>query len=154
MVTRTESSNDIIFAHNAWHEYRAMAYRVLKNYNLNYHILPESSDLIPGNIISMSSYAGVAFSLDDFYLTSSGLAATETTLFVYDQELFRNLTAKGTVYEPVRVMVSNRLSKNGTEWTELFRQHNSGTYNNQWMVVDYNQLISNKDKNKEQEYVV
>ena len=89
----------------------------------------------------MSSYAGYAASLDDFYLTSSGLAATETTLFVYDQELFRNLTVKGSVYEPIRVMVSNRLAKNGSDWTNIFRKHNSGTYNNEWMVVDYNLLM-------------
>ena len=140
LIKYVKENNDIVFAHNAWHEYRAMAYRVLKNYKLNYHILPDSSDLIPGNVISMSSYAGYAASLDDFYLTSSGLAATETTLFVYDQELFRNLTVKGSVYEPIRVMVSNRLAKNGSDWTNIFRKHNSGTYNNEWMVVDYNLL--------------
>ncbi len=67
---------------------------------------------------------GVAMSLDDFYLVSSGLAATETTLFVYDQELFRNLTTEDSVYEPIRVMVSNRLAKNGSDWTNIFRQHN------------------------------
>ena len=67
---------------------------------------------------------GVAMSLDDFYLISSGLAATETTLFVYDQELFRNLTIEDSVYEPIRVMVSNRLAKNGSDWTNIFQQHN------------------------------
>ena len=144
LIKYVEENNDIVFAHNAWHEYRAMAYRVLKNYKLNYHMLPGSSELIPATTISMSSYAGYAASLDDFYLTSSGLAATETTLFVYDQELFRNLTVKESVYEPIRVMVSNRLAKNGSDWTNIFREHNSGTYNNEWMVVDYDLLKKHK----------
>ena len=67
---------------------------------------------------------GIVMSLDDFYLISSGLAATETTLFVYDKELFRNLTSEGIVYEPVRVMASNRLAKNGSEWTNTFKEYN------------------------------
>jgi hypothetical protein len=37
-----------------------------------------------------------------------------------------------------RVMVSNRLARSGKEWTKLFEKFNSGTYNNQWMVLDYN----------------
>jgi hypothetical protein len=35
-------------------------------------------------------------------------------------------------------MVANRLAANGRQWTELFSQYNSGTYNNQWMITDYN----------------
>ena len=68
--------------------------------------------------------SGVALSLDDYYLISSGLASTETSLFIYDQELFRNLTPFDAVYEPIRVMVSNRLAKNGSEWAIIFRKHN------------------------------
>ena len=67
---------------------------------------------------------GVALSLDDFYLISSGLAATETSLFVYDKELFRNMTAVGSVYEPIRVMVANRLAKNGSDWAAIFEKFN------------------------------
>ena len=68
--------------------------------------------------------SGVALSLDDYYLISSGLASTETSLFIYDQELFRNLSPFDAVYEPIRVMVSNRLAKNGSEWANTFRKHN------------------------------
>ena len=68
--------------------------------------------------------SGVALSLDDYYLISSGLASTETSLFIYDQELFRNLTPFDAVYEPIRVMVSNRLAKNGSEWANIFSKHN------------------------------
>ena len=67
---------------------------------------------------------GVALSLDDFYLISSGLAATETTLFVYDKELYKNLSSFESVYEPIRVMVSHRLAKNGSDWANIFKQHN------------------------------
>ena len=72
----------------------------------------------------MEFVSGVALSLDDYYLISSGLASTETSLFIYDQELFRNLTPFDAVYEPIRVMVSNRLAKNGSEWANIFRKHN------------------------------
>ena len=72
----------------------------------------------------MGFVSGVALSLDDYYLISSGLASTETSLFIYDQELFRNLTPFDAVYEPFRVMVSNRLAKNGSEWENIFRKHN------------------------------
>ena len=38
----------------------------------------------------MSSYAGSIASLDDYYLLGSGLAVTETSLFVYNR-YYRNL---------------------------------------------------------------
>lgn len=38
-------------------------------------------------------------------------------------------------------MVANRLATSGRMWTQLFSKYNSGTYNNQWMVVDYTRLV-------------
>ena len=43
----------------------------------------------------------------------------------------------GSVWEPARVMVANRLATNGEMWTKIFAKYNSGTYNNQWMIVDH-----------------
>ena len=85
LIKFLEEKRDILFGHNTWHEYRAMSYRILKNYNLNVHVLPDSSDRIPGHTIAMSSYAGSIASLDDFYLTSAYLATTETTLFLWNK---------------------------------------------------------------------
>ena len=85
LIKFLEEKRDIFFGHNTWHEYRAMSYRILKNYNLNVHVLPDSSDRIPGHTIAMSSYAGSIASLDDFYLTSAYLATTETTLFLWNK---------------------------------------------------------------------
>ena len=56
-----EDQKDIFVAHNTWHIYQAMSYKFLKNYDLNYHVLPGSSSIIPGHKISMSSYAGDTF---------------------------------------------------------------------------------------------
>ena len=66
-------------------------------------------------------------SLDDFYLTSSGLAATETTLFTYDKELLRDLQVVGAIMEPIRVMTANRLAQNGSQWMDIFKQFNRYT---------------------------
>ena len=36
--------------------------------------------------------------------------------------------------EWLRNVVANRLANNGSQWTEIYSQYNSGTYNNQNMV--------------------
>ena len=41
------------------------------------------------------------------------------------------------MFEWVRVVVANRIAENGNEWCSIFEKANSGTYNNQWMVLDY-----------------
>ena len=38
------------------------------------------------------------------------------------------------VSEWTRNIVANRLSNNGSQWSTLFGEFNSGTYNNQFMV--------------------
>ena len=38
-----------------------------------------------------TSYAGSLYSLDDFYLISSGLTVTESTLFIYNKTLYRDM---------------------------------------------------------------
>ena len=47
----------------------------------------------------------------------------ETTLFIYDKELYKELTPN-CVMETLRVMVANRLATNGAEWTNIFKDYN------------------------------
>ncbi|KOB58248.1 putative phospholipase B-like 2, partial [Operophtera brumata] len=42
------------------------------------------------------------------------------------------------ILEYARAMVANRLARDGCEWVYIFQKYNSGTYNNQWYIVDYN----------------
>jgi N-glycosylase/DNA lyase len=37
-----------------------------------------------------------------------------------------------------RAIASNRLATSGNTWVETFSRYHSGTYSNQWMVIDFN----------------
>ena len=50
----------------------------------------------------ISRSPGTIYSLDDFYILSSGIVSLETTLFVFNQTLFQDLNPLGRVLEPIR----------------------------------------------------
>uniref|UniRef100_A0A5S6QFS7 Casein kinase II subunit alpha n=1 Tax=Trichuris muris TaxID=70415 RepID=A0A5S6QFS7_TRIMR len=96
----------------------------------------EEGGLVPGFSISMSSYPGVLLSIDDYYITSAALAVTETTIGNDNETSYQYITER-TIPSWIRVMVANRLSKTAEQWTEHFSHFSSGTYTNQWMIIDY-----------------
>ncbi|XP_054925794.1 putative phospholipase B-like 2 isoform X2 [Dermacentor andersoni] len=126
---------DLYVSHNTWTKYSSML-RILKKYRLPYREAPGSEKFIPGHTMTFSSYPGRIFSGDDFYLISSGLATMETTIGNENDSLYSFVTPESNL-EFIRNVVSNRLAFSGDEWTRIFSRYNSGTYNNQWMVVDY-----------------
>ncbi|KAJ6642328.1 putative phospholipase B-like 2, partial [Pseudolycoriella hygida] len=132
---------DIYTSQVTWNELVSMI-RILKHYDFGYHVLPKiSSKLIPGRSSTFSSYPGTLQSGDDFYLISSGLATLETTIGNSNNSLYDGITANGIVLEWIRSIVANRLATNGNKWASIFTEFNSGTYNNQWMIVDYNKKM-------------
>ncbi|XP_042895278.1 putative phospholipase B-like 2 [Parasteatoda tepidariorum] len=134
---------DIFFSHVTWTNYNSML-RILKKYSFQYHsALFEGAPLIPGHTYSFSSYPGLVFSLDDFYLISSGLAVMETSLENTNTTLWQYIRPS-TILEFQRTIIANRLAKNGQQWTDIFSIMNSGTYNNQWMVLNYNKFQPNQ----------
>jgi len=71
--------------------------RIQKRYRLNYKESKSSYQLVLGHDITFSSYPGFLYSMDDFYLISSGLAVTETTISVYNPQLWANVQPVGQV---------------------------------------------------------
>jgi hypothetical protein len=121
--------SDVWFGHNTWTSFASMT-RIFKEYRFKSNDKSEKA-----RTIAMSSYPGAVNSIDDFYVTSQDLFVTETTNSVFNTELYDLLSPK-TLLVWQRVMVANRLSTNGREWTQTFALNNSGTYNNQFQVLD------------------
>ncbi|KAH7940817.1 hypothetical protein HPB49_006198 [Dermacentor silvarum] len=123
-------SEGLYFGHDAWFVYRAML-RFQKHYIFPWHLTAlqtEPEDVVPGHTWSISSYPGMLMSWDSFYLTSGGLAITETQLLNDNQELQKLVTPSGGIPAWVRAAVSSRLATSGEKWVRTMATENLGTY--------------------------
>ncbi|XP_014444515.1 putative phospholipase B-like 2 [Tupaia chinensis] len=141
LIKLLPGQRDLLVAHNTWNTYQHML-RVIKKLSFQFHQGPqEDSPLVPSNKLVFSSYPGTIFSCDDFYILSSGLVALETTIGNKNPALWKYVRPEGSVLEWVRNVVANRLALDGDSWADVFKRFNSGTYNNQWMIVDYKAFV-------------
>eukprot|EP00943_MAST-04B_sp_MAST-4B-sp1_P006358 g6358.t1 len=130
--------SDIYVGHTTWADYSELL-RIWKVYNFQL-----KDPAVVAKKISFSSYAGMISSTDDWYITDAGLLILETTTNVEDENALSQINPKGSVVSWIRTMVANRLAKNGQDWAEIYAQQNSGTYNCEWMVLDYNKFTAGK----------
>ncbi|XP_049269937.1 putative phospholipase B-like 2 [Rhipicephalus sanguineus] len=135
LIKMAPGNRDIYFAHTSWFTYKSML-RIQKMYKFPWHTAAQSH-VVPGHTITMSSYPGCLNSFDDFHLTSAGLAVMETSLKNTNHQLLRRVRPNAGPLTWVRNMVASRLATSGSQWAAVFSRFNSGTYNNQWMVLDY-----------------
>merc|ERR1719460_12968 len=141
LVRITEGFADLMVGHTTWDDYSRMM-RIFKYYNfpLGIHTMATS--------IAMPSYPGALSSNHDFYVMNSGLVVLDTslpqlTLNPYDD--IKNGPLAGDIPTWMHVMISNRLSKRGGDWASMYADRNNiGTYNGQWMVIDYNLFTPGK----------
>lgn len=138
---------NIYFAHSSWYTYAAML-RIYKHWDFNIKDQNTTS-----NRLSFSSYPGFLESLDDFYILSSGLILLQTTNSVYNKTLLK-LVVPETLLAWQRVRVANMMAQSGREWAQLFSRYNSGTYNNQYMVLDLKKVTLKKSIDRGALYVV
>jgi len=91
--------------------------------------------------VSFSSYPGQVVSADDYYTLGSEMVVMETSDNIFNQSLY-NLVVPQSLLSWQRTALANRLATSGEEWVKVFAMYNSGTYNNQWIIVDYKQATS------------
>lgn len=130
LVRLNSNHSDIFVGHTTFSDYSEMN-RIFKYYDFP---LAEGATRRMG----MSSYPGVVGSTDDYYIMDTGVVVTETTVSMLSDEAFDKLDDNGTqVPDYMRIMIANRLAHTGEEWVDLMKKSATGTYNSQWMVVDY-----------------
>jgi len=135
-VRMGKENADMFVGHTTWDDYSKMT-KMFKYYDFN---LPYPT---AASKVAMSSYPGCVSSTDDWYMLSSGLIVADTTLEILNPLLYDRIPEfPSNAHIPyfMHVMVVNRMARTAPQWAVLFSERNSGTYNAQWMVVDYNQF--------------
>ncbi|KAL3093171.1 hypothetical protein niasHT_022621 [Heterodera trifolii] len=132
LVKVTEGNSDLLMSQVAMSGFNTMN-RIVKLYKFAY----DPKD-VPGFAVSFSGYPAALASADDFTLTSAGLLSIETTISVFDKSLYSQFVhPQGQLHCWLRSYISNQLTSTAHDWVKIFARFNSGTYNNQWTVVDY-----------------
>jgi hypothetical protein len=134
LIKLSADGQHLYASHDTWSGFSSML-RIYKHYDWAF-----SSGGSHANGVSLSGYPGTLVSGDDFYITSQNLMVTETTNDVMNATLFEYVTAHTVPYW-VRITVANRMGTSGASWNDAFGLYNSGTYNNQWIVVDYKLFV-------------
>jgi hypothetical protein len=86
--------------------------------------------------IAFSAKPALLYSKDDFHVLSSGMTVIETTNGIRDEALYPNVKPT-TLLTWQRIPVCNRLAVDGLTWVQCFDKYFSGTYANQYQVLDY-----------------
>mmetsp|Transcript_55040 Transcript_55040/g.101876 ORF Transcript_55040/g.101876 Transcript_55040/m.101876 type:complete len:559 (-) Transcript_55040:8-1684(-) len=120
---------DLYMAHSSWFTFSNMD-RIFKHYHFDHNAK------VAANRVSFSSYPGYLSSLDDFYMMDSGLGMVQTSNPVMNSSVLTSIHPQSLLAWQ-RVRVAHVLAETGKQWHEYFEQHYSGTYANQYMLVDF-----------------
>eukprot|EP01061_Rhynchopus_euleeides_P031823 TRINITY_DN526_c0_g1_i3.p2 TRINITY_DN526_c0_g1~~TRINITY_DN526_c0_g1_i3.p2 ORF type:complete len:536 (+),score=260.16 TRINITY_DN526_c0_g1_i3:43-1650(+) len=137
IIKVTGNFSDLFMGHSSWYTYAATN-RVFKHYNLGY-----TSSNVAAKKVSFSSYPGYLESLDDFYMMSSGLGMVQTSISFSNKDLYDLITPESLLAWQ-RVRAASVVAKTGEEWHQAVSTSHSGTYCNQYMIVDYNKFTPGK----------
>jgi hypothetical protein len=132
MVKVADDFSDAFVGHTTWTSYVNML-RIYKNYDLHGGDLQVSFSAKPGSI----------YSKDDFYVLPNKrqqMSVLETTNGILNKNLY-SLVKPTTLLTWQRMQIAHSFATNGKDWVDIFTKYNSGTYCNQYMVVDMKKFI-------------
>jgi hypothetical protein len=147
--TKTANQLQVFSGHTTWIAYSMMT-RIFKHFDLEFFHIKDKEEghanlhLNLNSKISFSSYPGQIVSADDYYVIGQNeMVVMETSNSIFNNKLYQ-LVVPQSLLSWQRTCVANRVAKGGADWAHIFKQFNSGTYNNQWIIVDYKKLNGSK----------
>eukprot|EP00040_Diaphanoeca_grandis_P019558 m.103276 g.103276 ORF g.103276 m.103276 type:complete len:548 (-) comp27487_c0_seq1:126-1769(-) len=126
-------NSELWFGHATWDTFANMAPRIYKSYTLPV----KRNGVMETHTTSFSSSPSWLSSIDDWYVVNgtSSMAIIETSHDINNQQIYSKLSPT-TVSSWIRVIVANMLATDGATWGEVFSYAHSGTYNNEWQIID------------------
>ena len=146
LIKMAPGEDDIFFAHNSWTDYRCL-HSILKKY-----IFPTPDFISPQ--VFLSTQMGLLSSPDDFFINGGGLMVFETTFTLQNRTLYTDYCKPQQVMNWMRTLLAMFTATNVYEWEDQFLKLNSGTYNNDYYVVDTKLLKRNGRAEKDLCHVV
>eukprot|EP01117_Protostelium_nocturnum_P005086 TRINITY_DN183_c0_g1_i1.p1 TRINITY_DN183_c0_g1~~TRINITY_DN183_c0_g1_i1.p1 ORF type:complete len:521 (-),score=165.39 TRINITY_DN183_c0_g1_i1:104-1666(-) len=137
LVKISDDGKRLLSSQTMWSPFKMML-RVWKHVNFAFKAAGTKAQRV-----SYSAYPGAIPSNDDYFLTSQNMVIMETTNNVYNMSLYQYVTPQTVPYF-IRIMIANRMASSGEEWKKVMTLYNSGTYNNQWIVVDNKKFTPGK----------
>mmetsp|Transcript_2298 Transcript_2298/g.4026 ORF Transcript_2298/g.4026 Transcript_2298/m.4026 type:complete len:674 (-) Transcript_2298:143-2164(-) len=135
--------DDLFVGHATWDTFTNAWPRIFKHVSLS--VLTADGEWTP-HTASFSSSPGFLASIDDFYsIEGRGhLFVQETSISTINADRYSALKPQ-SVPCFIRAVAANRLAADGAEWAAIFSREHSGTYADQWMVVDRSRFVPGAD---------
>jgi len=131
------TEDDLYVSHVTWSNYFDLI-RMYKVYNFNLQ-----NPLVNTKRMSLSAQPGSVASIDDWYILDNNRVVTETTIGNSNDDLYSYLHYDSLPYW-IRVTVANLAFTDQQSWADTYYKYRSGTYNNQWLVIDFNNYNASK----------
>ena len=136
--------SDVLFGHNTWDDFQCLSPRIFKHYS--HPLISDGKYLGKQFEMHFSSSPGFLTSIDDYFHVygHAKLVVTETTNDLYNVDLLK-LVVPESMLSWTRSRIANTMAKNGSDWATVFSIQHSGTYDNQWMVLDMDKFKPGND---------
>ena len=138
--------SDIFMSHNTWTDYRQL-HAVMKKITLP---IP----FFNAHTVILSTRIGMIGSLDDFYVSDSNFMVFETSLLNMNETLMKSYVTPERLNYWIRANTAMFVAENGSHWVDLFIADNSGTYNNDYYVIDINKFTPGEKPTKDLVWLV